>query len=195
MILTHLPIWEESAEIHGAVITAMDVTNLSAVMRGKGGEVGMTVPELNVLKATRITAKDMPISMNAASERLHDFAIEWEEHNERFEDINPFFVALREIRDKSLKWQEQEPRVMTLEEVKSCWRNREIAFLVEYNDSGNMVWMLYYGYLSTLEEIVLVDEIAHLHNFGVDGYGIDWRCWTSRPTDAQREAEPWTRSD
>lgn len=80
---------------------------------------------------------------------------------------------------------------MTLEEVKSAWRNRDIAFLVEYNDGGNPVWMLYYIYLSTLEEIVLIDQIAHLHHFGVDGYGIDWRCWTSRPTDEQMEATPW----
>ena len=42
MTLKHLVIWVESAEIHGAVITAMNVTSLSAVMRGKGGEVGMT---------------------------------------------------------------------------------------------------------------------------------------------------------
>ncbi len=25
----------------------------------------------------------------------------------------------------------------------------------------------------------------------IDLYGIKWRCWTSRPTDGQREAEPW----
>ena len=24
-----------------------------------------------------------------------------------------------------------------------------------------------------------------------DDYGITWRCWTSRPTDAQREVTPW----
>ena len=24
-----------------------------------------------------------------------------------------------------------------------------------------------------------------------DDYGITWRCWTSRPTDEQREAEAW----
>ena len=24
-----------------------------------------------------------------------------------------------------------------------------------------------------------------------DDYGITWRCWTSRPTDEQREATPW----
>lgn len=24
-----------------------------------------------------------------------------------------------------------------------------------------------------------------------EDYGIDWRCWTSRPTEEQREATPW----
>ena len=24
-----------------------------------------------------------------------------------------------------------------------------------------------------------------------DDYGITWRCWTSHPTDEQREATPW----
>ena len=24
-----------------------------------------------------------------------------------------------------------------------------------------------------------------------DDYGITWRCWTSRPTDEQKEATPW----
>ena len=26
---------------------------------------------------------------------------------------------------------------------------------------------------------------------GDSGYGKTWRCWTSRPTDEQREATPW----
>ena len=99
--------------------------------------------------------------------------------------------AVLAMRDASALLKAQAPRVMTLEEVKSAWRNRDIAFLVEYNDGGNPVWMLYYGYLSTQEEIVLIDEIAHLRHFGIDGYGIDWRVWTSRPTDEQREAVKW----
>ena len=27
--------------------------------------------------------------------------------------------------------------------------------------------------------------------YDLDDYGKTWRCWTSRPTDEQREAEPW----
>lgn len=88
----------------------------------------------------------------------------------------------------------QEPRVMTLEEVKSACRNRNIAFLVECKDGGNPVWMLYYDYISmpgVLEEIVLIDKIANLRDFGVDVYGVDWRCWTSRPDEKRRAETPW----
>lgn len=69
----------------------------------------MTKQELNALKASNITAPDMPISMNTISERMLDLAIEWEEHRERFEDVNPFFVATREVRDKTLEWEMQRP--------------------------------------------------------------------------------------
>ncbi len=153
----------------------------------------MTVPELNVLKATRITAKDMPISMNAASERLHDLAIEWEEHNERFEDINPFFVALREIRDKSLKWQAQEPRVLELEEVDRLEQN-EVVWL---EDKG-------------IEEIIPAIVVSHGHLYAQQSvclmivenprlwiatfdYRERWRCWTFCPTEEQREATSWEK--
>ena len=112
----------------------------------------MTVYELEVLKATKITAKDIPISMNAASERLQNFAIEWEEHNERFENINPFFVALRIVRDKSLEWEAQEPKeVIYNNEHKSVYcpscDNRLAgltssgAVTLETEETPNYCWM------------------------------------------------------
>lgn len=64
----------------------------------------MTEQELNAIKAAKITAPDMPISMNTATERMNELAVEWEEHPEHFEDVNPFFVAIHKIRDKSLEW-------------------------------------------------------------------------------------------
>ena len=30
-----------------------------------------------------------------------------------------------------------------------------------------------------------------INNADLSYYGKVWRCWTSRPTDAQREATPW----
>lgn len=64
----------------------------------------MTEHELNALKDTKITAPDMPVSMNKATEKLNELAVEWEEHPEHFDDVNPFFVAIWIIRDKGMKW-------------------------------------------------------------------------------------------
>lgn len=88
----------------------------------------------------------------------------------------------------------QEPRVMTLEEVKQLERGALIAYeakglelaedgknhfvivchAAEYNgmDSRGVIW--FHG------------------GIGIKGiYGKTVRCWTSRPTDEQREATPW----
>ena len=85
----------------------------------------MTEQELNALKDTEITAPDMPISMNNASARLNDLAIEWEEHPEHFDDVNPFFIACHTIRNKSLEWKANEPRVMSLEEAQAALHTEE----------------------------------------------------------------------
>lgn len=83
----------------------------------------------------------------------------------------------------------QEPRVMTLEEV------------------HEMAWDYCY-----LEEEVIKDKVLQIYSgkyrikcitwpsiascvltFGDKSYGKRWRCWTSRPTDEQREATPWEK--
>ena len=74
---------------------------------------------------------------------------------------------------------------MTLEEIqegKPYWLEmRRIASeyaICKLNDNGDSAFLdfaVQYGD-KTLES---------------DGYEKTWRCWTSRPTDAQRENEPW----
>lgn len=80
---------------------------------------------------------------------------------------------------------EQEPRVMTLEEVVSA----ECVW-IEYAASGNVV-------IAFPWDIELTDDtynficnpncIVELKSL----YGEEWRCWTSRPTEEQREAVKW----
>lgn len=83
----------------------------------------------------------------------------------------------------------QEPRVMTLEEVKALpsetdvWLDEFCSIIVAATISCTLYGNAYfYG-----------KEHA---DYGVDykliDYGKEWRCWTSRPTEEQREAEPWT---
>lgn len=82
----------------------------------------------------------------------------------------------------------QEPRVMTLEEVKTLpsetdvWLDEFCSIIVAATISCTLYGNAYfYG-------------IEHA-DYGVDykliDYGKEWRCWTSRPTDEQREATPW----
>jgi hypothetical protein len=76
----------------------------------------------------------------------------------------------------------QEPRVMTLEEAK----NSEFCFC----ESGSVFACHMF--------VDPADGFATIQQFGrpdilIDSneYGISFRCWTSRPTDEQREKVKW----
>ena len=81
----------------------------------------------------------------------------------------------------------QEPRVMTLEEV-ADWHKRPESerepIYVEYlpnSGLGISRWTIeYFGFNPNLYP-----------NKNSGYYGKWLRCWTSRPTDKQREATPW----
>ena len=67
----------------------------------------------------------------------------------------------------------QEPRILTLEEYKSIAErplDQREPLWIEWRDGSGAGWR--------------IPQRAYCQ------YGIDWRAWTSRPTDVQREA-PW----
>lgn len=80
----------------------------------------------------------------------------------------------------------QQPRVMTLEEVRAAevvWIEQVgrcvCAIKLENFDSGTMSFAYEYNnYVSVV-------------NIKPAYYGKISRCWTARPTDVQREAETW----
>ena len=81
----------------------------------------------------------------------------------------------------------QEPRVMTLEEIMMF----DGAFIVEYNPerlSRCMNWAMFH-FMD--EKWVHIWRRRMVEHYAREQYGFTWRCWTSRPTDAQREATPW----
>ena len=95
--------------------------------------------------------------------------------------------------------QAQEPRVMTLEEVRQeriCW--------IEDADDGMMTRLFpatMFGtgkYASGLKSYMFLAQkpwAVDVNNYEwwyiIADYEQTWRCWTSRPTDEQREAIPW----
>ena len=85
----------------------------------------------------------------------------------------------------------QEPRVMTLEEVK------------QHNNQDGCVWFEQLTYnavaafvrkedleIEVISPYILGNPINH--GYWTNGnYGKTWRCWTTRPTDEQREKVKW----
>ena len=95
------------------------------------------------------------------------------------------------IQELQTKLKAQEPRVMTLEEVQ------------QHNNQDGCVWFEQPTY-NAVAAFVRKDEfeievispyiLGELINHGYwlsSNYNVTWRCWTSRPTDEQREAVKW----
>ena len=80
----------------------------------------------------------------------------------------------------------QEPRVMTLEEI----RMQEVYWAERENVSRPWpIAMHHIRNAGLLGGLVYQDYMGD--DFNAKGYGKTWRCWTSRPTDEQMEAVKW----
>ena len=90
----------------------------------------------------------------------------------------------------------QEPRVMTLEEVLDM-KFDDVVYL-QVNPTNVVLSAIVIDVIPKLPEINIgVVQFRHgagyngINNADLNYYGKTWRCWTSRPTDEQREATPW----
>lgn len=86
----------------------------------------------------------------------------------------------------------QQPRVMTLEEIRVIYHRREDHvwpfdtppyLWVETNGRTVSYWMSWNNVVACLE--------GQFPKYDPDDYGKTWRLLTARPTNEQREAEPW----
>lgn len=81
-----------------------------------------------------------------------------------------------------------QPRLMTLEES----RKRDISY-VELRAEDNILPCIVGspgdGYVIQVKPLQGFNRIFPRRDY----YGKDWRCWTERPTDKQREAAPWVK--
>lgn len=84
----------------------------------------------------------------------------------------------------------QEPRVMTLEEVKRFVYGT--PYIIETNlphDEPRLMYGLY-SHQGTNGCFYFSFTDARSHFFDAD-YGKRWRCWTSRPDEKRRDETPW----
>lgn len=81
----------------------------------------------------------------------------------------------------------QEPRVLTLEEVKAFdW---DYCYLEEERLPGKEYRAVCGDYALTCITWPCVTSMRIQH--GDENYGREWRCWSAKPTDEQRKAEKW----
>jgi len=93
----------------------------------------------------------------------------------------------------------QEPRVMAWREVIGAVLECKPVY-IEVKDSkdkehGDDRWAMVtqYGDSLTNGMICAMSSYITRETLFKDWYNKTWRCWTSRPTDEQREATPWER--
>ena len=102
--------------------------------------------------------------------------------------INEIWAYARYCADRLLK--AQEPRLMTLDEVKHFVYGNPYIIETVLSDGE---YLLMYGLFSHQGvvgncDFITVNERIRLYDAD---YGKTWRCWTSRPTDEQRKVTLW----
>ena len=99
------------------------------------------------------------------------------------------------IRDAFAWIKAHEPRVMTLEEVQTAENCMEPVFLEirDYRSTPDVFSWRTVKHINPINDkpIYVLDCVGFSSALYSETYGYLWRCWTSRPTDAQREATPW----
>ena len=119
--------------------------------------------------------------------------IEWCQAREKgLCDYNVSYCRMALFKDAAELLEAQKPRLMTLEEVLNA-ENEAEPLWCEFIDCALGSWRM--GWKLKTEG---KREVQHILENPIERaivweseYEKGWRCWTSRPTDAQREATPW----
>lgn len=108
-------------------------------------------------------------------------------------DCDWWYKALQTLKDSLALLREQEPRVMTVEEL--CRARGKPAWFEARNGRLYTGWVLIYDVqtgLGITGTRVGVTEPGHVTIWpNVELYGQKWRCWTGEPTEEQRRATAW----
>ena len=92
--------------------------------------------------------------------------------------------------------EEQEPRVLTLDELRSLNGTDHFVWL---EDNGGYTLNGGYALYDCYAEVTAYRNNVELNTFGREvefepdneEYGKTWRCWSARPTEEQRKAVKW----
>ena len=114
----------------------------------------------------------------------------WKECEYEHETVE---IPLTLAKDAHSLLKAQEPRVMTLEELEDAL---DTVVWLDIPNTENLAdgYSLIMAYSHKNGFIFLESPFGDnpsQDRFEYKDYGITWRCWTSRPTDEQREAVKW----
>lgn len=107
-------------------------------------------------------------------------------------EINGVYCVAELADDALALLKAQEPRVMTLVEARDALHNTDVIWFEAREDDR-----VYCGVRIDKEDYFVLqnDEWLYVTDFETGDQAVDYgnlfRCWTSRPTDKQREAVPW----
>lgn len=86
--------------------------------------------------------------------------------------------------------EEQEPRVLSYDKLEDTMNDRAVWY--EGFLTGIPTLAIVVEKSAMVDAYIIFDHLNGMrHQCTRKTYGDAWRCWTSRPTDAQREATPW----
>jgi len=122
-------------------------------------------------------------------------------------DASSIGAFLREVAEML---REQEPRVLTMSEVKHIGADNHSTLK---NDGLTVMWLEEFGKQYPLHVVILKwdeddwsgnpNDIVDVYYFGTDeydrlgltDYNLTWRCWTDKPTEMQRMGAAWDAAD
>ena len=106
------------------------------------------------------------------------------------EECQGYNFNVYENRMPSCPLKDNEPRVLTLEEVKKLQSIRDGAIWMEIFGNGLFPALPEFSNKSlTFFVAILFDGYRSV--FENDWYGKTWRCWSAKPTEEQRKAVKW----
>ena len=143
-----------------------------------------------VIKGLEICTADIPIENGIHKD---DMCQKCPYHNEKYAYC---FEKNKLIQDALALLKEQEPRVMTLEEVLAM-KFDDVVY-VEVVPTHAVLSAIVLDVIPKLPEIGIgivqfrqAPTWNGINNADLSYYSKTWRCWTSRPTDEQRKAVKW----
>jgi hypothetical protein len=103
-------------------------------------------------------------------------------------DSSGYLLGLPLMKDALALLKAQEPRVMTLEEVKA---SKGDDMFLEISTRTDEIPYITAATLDGAGTKGVVFYCSHLDYVAYNRRLYGWRCWTSRPTDEQRKAAKW----